>query len=235
MGYFVKLITALLIFCTLSWGFLKIWGENQQYGSYEHEFFKIPKATSIPAPFVESPEQIQQWKKQNPVSIVVIKVEFTKDEKIKDLKGNDLTDYLKIPNTRFILWTESNVLGVQLGLVKILDDNPKALILIASPYEVILTSTREQRPLAVFGSSQSDWMRWLSFDSIGLIGIAPFKSDALIMPLEYKKRKLNSESFRSELTKRKKLFILGPVKTKTEFEHAKTESPDAILIPSLGF
>jgi hypothetical protein len=102
-------------------------------------------------------------------------------------------------------------------------------VLIQSDTEIVIKSIKEQKPLWLFGTSRSDVMKIVSFDSIGLGPASPFHGDVFISPLKIMNRAAFNEDVLTEIRRRKKLVILGPLLTEQEIVDARSLKPDGYI------
>lgn len=141
----------------------------------------------------------------------------------------------KYPQQKFVLNILDNVQGVHTGLVEVLKDlSPEKRILLQSNYNVIMTSTKELEPFWLYGCSQADLMRFLTFESMWILPATPFKGDVYIAPFVLLGRPAYRESTLEEVRRRKKKIILGPALDKKEFDDAVRIKADAIIVENLS-
>jgi hypothetical protein len=141
----------------------------------------------------------------------------------------------KYPQQKFILNILDNVTGVHTGLVDALKGlSPEKRILLQSNYNVILTSVKDLAPFWLYGCSQADLMRFLTFESMWLLPATPFKGDVYIAPFVLMGRPAFHESTLEEVRRRHKKIILGPALDKKEFDDAARLKADAIIVENLS-
>jgi hypothetical protein len=141
----------------------------------------------------------------------------------------------KHPDQKFVLNILDNVEGVHTGLVETLKGlSPEKRILLQSNYNVIMTSVKELEPFWLFGCSQADLMRFLTFESMWILPATPFKGDVFISPFVLLGRPAFHETTLEEVRRRKKKIILGPALDKKEFDDAVRLKADAIIIENLS-
>ncbi len=141
----------------------------------------------------------------------------------------------KYPGQKFVLNILDNVEGVHTGLVEALKGlSPEKRILVQSNYNVIMTSVKELEPFWLFGCSQADLMRFLTFESMWILPATPFKGDVFISPFVLLGRPAFHETALEEVRRRKKKIILGPALDKKEFDDAVRMKADAIIIENLS-
>jgi hypothetical protein len=102
-------------------------------------------------------------------------------------------------------------------------------ILFQSDIELVLRSIKELHPLWLFGTSRSDTMRLLSFDSIGVLPASPFYGDVFISPMKVLDRPAFNENVLDEMRRRKKPIVLGPLQSEAEIVDARSLNPDGYI------
>ena len=142
-----------------------------------------------------------------------------------------LEDFLAaFPNQKFILNIQDNATDVHKSLVQtVKQSKADDRVLFQSDIELVLQSIKEIQPLGIFGTSQSDLMRLLSFDSIGLLPASPFYGDVFIAPFKVLKRPAFNENILLEMQRRLKPIILGPLKNTQELVDARSLKPDGYI------
>lgn len=141
----------------------------------------------------------------------------------------------KFPAQKFVLNILDNVTGIHTGLIDELKGlAPEKRILVQSNYNVILTSVKELEPFWLYGCSQADLMRFLTFESMWVLPATPFKGDVYIAPFILVGRAAFHESTLEEVRRRHKKIILGPALDKKEFDDATRLKADAILVENLS-
>lgn len=142
-----------------------------------------------------------------------------------------LEDVLKqFPDLRFILNVVDNTDHIHEDLIKLLEPlNPDKRLLIQSDTDVILSAIKEKKPLWLYGSSRSELMRMLSFESIGVLPAASFRADVLIVPLTLHDRPAYNRGILEEMHRRKKDFFIGPLSSTAEYDQARKENADGYI------
>lgn len=143
-----------------------------------------------------------------------------------------IADFLKaFPKQKFILNITSNSQDIDRDLLtaveKTADINQR--ILIQSPVDVVLRSIKKEQPTWVFGASQSDWVKLLSLESIGVIAATGFPGDVFIVPLEMHGRPAFNEEVLKEMRRRHKLILIGPLSTSSEYTAARKFGADGYI------
>jgi hypothetical protein len=131
------------------------------------------------------------------------------------------------PHRSWVLNIEPNALDIDRQLAEILKpflDSEE--IVIQSEVDVVLRATRELLANTPYGSSQADALRLLSFQgmapwSAGLLPAAPLKGDILITPLQWRKIKLLTPEIVSEIHRRQKYVLVGPLQTEQDLAQAQ--------------
>lgn len=136
------------------------------------------------------------------------------------------------PKYRFILNVGDNATNIDLQLVSFLDQCPTIgdQMILSSRVGIVITSIKTLRPRWLYGSSQDDWTRFLTFDSLYLLPATPFKRDIYITPLKYRKRKMINQDIVDELRRRNKRIIIGPLENQQDLELAQTFKPDGLIL-----
>lgn len=141
----------------------------------------------------------------------------------------------KYPQQKFVLNILDNVEGVHTGLAETLKSlSPEKRILLQSNYNVIMTSLKELEPFWLYGCSQADLMRFLTFESMWILPATPFKGDVYIAPFVLLGRPAFHETTLEEVRRRKKKIVLGPALDKKEFDDAVRLKVDAVIIENLS-
>jgi hypothetical protein len=150
---------------------------------------------------------------------------------IRELKAV-LTKY---PDQRFILNVLDNVEDVHI----LLTDSLKGLsgekrFLLQSNYNVVMTSIKEIEPFWLYGCSQADLMRFMTFESMWILPSITFKGDVFISPFKLVNREAFNEDILQEVRRRKKKIVLGPLLSKAEFDDASRLKADGLVIEKLS-
>ena len=81
----------------------------------------------------------------------------------------------------------------------------------------------------LFGTTQPEILKLKAMESLHLIEAATMRADVLIYPLTYYKKTFYTEALQTELKRRFKKIIVGPVSA-TEIEEAKKLNPLGIIV-----
>lgn len=142
--------------------------------------------------------------------------------------------YLKFPTQRFIVNLVDNSMDVNAALVSALKDtNADERTLVQSSTLVVMTSTKELKPEWLYGTSQADLMRLMSFDSMWVLPSTQFKGDVFIAPFSLLKRPAFNDDIISEIQRRHKKIFLGPVTSEAEFQNASRLNADGFITDNL--
>jgi len=141
----------------------------------------------------------------------------------------------KYPAQRFVLNVLDNVESVH----KWLTESTRGLsgekrFLLQSDYNVVMSSIKELEPFWLYGSSQADLMRFLTFDSMWILPAVPFKGDVFVSPFKLMKRPAFNEKILAEVRRRNKKIVLGPATDKSEYDDASRLKADGIMIEKLS-
>lgn len=139
------------------------------------------------------------------------------------------------PQQKFVLNIMDNVEGVHTDTIDAIKDlAPEKRVLIQSNYNVILTSIKELQPFWLYGCTQADLMRFLTFESMWILPATPFKGDVFIAPFVLLGRPAFHETTLEEARRRHKKIILGPALDKKEFDDAVRMKADGIIVDNLS-
>lgn len=167
------------------------------------------------------------------------------EKKIRDRSATNssqrplLKDFLKsFPTQRLTLEITDNVEDIDLELSEALKPEAQTeRILIQSNYNLVLESVKRLMPMMIYGSTMSDTMRFKSFQSLGIVTATPFKGDLYFTPLRVKNRAALTPEIGTELKRRYKPIVLGPLYDLQQVDLAQSlgadglyfENPDVLL------
>lgn len=135
----------------------------------------------------------------------------------------------RYPNTHFALNVLSNKEKVDEKLSLLLKEkNAENRVILVSPFDIILKSTRTQSPLLMFGSGPAEQTILLMLSTLGLEALAPMKGD-LFISTDPRVTKHISQDLIKEIHRRKKLAISGMVHTPQQREEMKQLGFDGVL------
>lgn len=256
---FISLIlgTFFIVFMLLST--VRFWGEGQRYFPYDSEYFKpqmvrpneeliLPWEQSF---FLEQDKHIILWietyigaedgadGKTEPVMLAMPWMDRDKPRKSLEKKSSPTRPLLrqlmaeileKYPQARFIISCDDNREQVHQYLSTAIEQaNAGNRVIIQSQYDTILISLKEQRPTWLYGSTPSDLARIKAMDGMWLLPAAPFKGDAMIVPLKYKGRDTLNHDIVQELKKRFKKIFIGPLNNADEVRAARQLQADGLF------
>lgn len=182
---------------------------------------------------------LQNQQKQNPGKLIL------KSQKIYDYSWSEIKQYLaeisltteelktfykQLPNQKFILDVIDNTYDIDKELVQQLKEHrPDERTLIQSEVGTILSAIKMLKPEWLFGSSKADLVRLKTMQSMWILPAVQFKGDVLIAPVKLQNRELLNQEIISELRRRNKKIIIGPIQNDQELLMAKKYQPDAYL------
>lgn len=226
-------IGAILLFF-ISLTTTRLWGLGQQYPEFQHPFFSASE-TPLLILKVKNLDDIAQGLKKKPNLAIWLDLETTREAKLIAF-NSELKDIVaKYPDQRYALNILNNVESIHESVVNSLKPFSKEkLFLIQSNYNVIMSSIKNLEPFWLYGCSQADLMRFLAFDSLWILPAVPFKGDVFISPLKLLGRVAFNENILTEVRRRNKKIILGPITNKAEFDDASRLKVDGLLIENIS-
>lgn len=229
---FISAGAVLLLFILLT--ITRLWGLGQHYPEFQHPFFSVAEKPLVILK-AKNLNDIEAALKTEPSLALWLDIETTIDAKLL-FANTELKDVIaKYPKQRFVLNILGNVENVHNSLVKSLKDFSKEkLFLIQSNYNVVMSSVKNLEPFWLYGCSQADLMRFLTYDSMWILPAAPFKGDVFIAPLKILGRSAFNEEILKEVHRRNKKVILGPISNKSEYDDASRLKADGQLIENLS-
>jgi hypothetical protein len=142
--------------------------------------------------------------------------------------------YEQFPQTRFVLNLVDNAMDVHVTVTDAIATlNPDKRTIIQSEANVVIDSVKALKPAWLYGTSVPDLVRMLTFDSLYVLPAIQFKGDVFIAPFKISKRDAFNADIITEMRRRHKRIILGPLKTADEYAKAQTYSPDGYIFESL--
>lgn len=146
-----------------------------------------------------------------------------------------LKDFLSdFPDQRMILNVIDNTESVHTKLIELVEPfKADRRFLFQSDTDIILKSLKDQKPLWLYGSSRSDLMKILTFESIGMEAASPFRGDVFISPFLIMNRDAFNEGVLREIHRRHKDIFIGPLVSANEFEKARALNPEGFIFSSL--
>jgi hypothetical protein len=139
------------------------------------------------------------------------------------------------PQQHFILNILDNVENVHVAITQALKGlHAEKRILLQSNFNIVMSSIKELEPFWLYGCSQADLMRFLTFESMWVLPAAPFKGDVFISPYKLMNREAFNEEILQDVRRRKKKIVLGPILQRTDFADALRLKADGIVIENLA-
>jgi hypothetical protein len=173
------------------------------------------------------PQELYRGPKPYFYSLEQLQVVFPDLVKVEDF----LTEF---PDSRIIFNIIDSAQNVHENFIRLIQARPtKNIFLVQSDTDVILKSIKEREPMWVYGTSYPEINRFLSFESIGVASATQLRSDVYISPLRISNRPVFTAALNSELRRRKKKIILGPVSGPAEHLQAQQFDVDGIIFRSL--
>lgn len=134
------------------------------------------------------------------------------------------------PRPRMLLNIVDNATDVHHHLIQRIEPwTANERFLFQSDTDIILRSLKEKKPLWLYGSSVSDLMKILTFESLWLEPASPFLGDVFISGFQLKGRDAFNENVLNEIRRRHKDVFLGPLKTPEEVERARALNPEGFI------
>ena len=225
-----SLIFSLIIFWTI-----KFWGRSQSYVTYPHPLFAYAEQSKKPIFFIK-PSPVVVDRALDGAENLYLDVATTGDQKVViakkawDKKGKPIryqnyedikADVIllsevktKLVNRKLILNLSENA---QAGHM-IFFDELKALgmekgenMIVTSPYEAMIKALKEVAPTFLYGTTQPEILKIAAMKSMWLIEAVNLRADIVIYPLMIKNEKFYDETLLTELARRHKNFIVGPI------------------------
>lgn len=191
------------------------WGLSQPYQPYANDFFNgTTPWIVLPADQIEGkPAEFIGW-------MDVTENDFEKLAAVLE----------KNPERKFILNINSNTERIDEKVAATIAKVPDGKLLIQSPYDTVMSTIKEKRPLLAYGSSQADRMRFRTFQSMGILTATPFKGDVYVGSFKHNKVELFNEEIRNEFKRRFKKVIIGRLSTPEEVQQALRLDVDGIFL-----
>lgn len=134
------------------------------------------------------------------------------------VEAKTLGDFVaQFPHQRFIINVVDNSEKVhELVIQELKPHSPEKRFLIQSETDVIVKSIKDQEPFWLYGTSLPELTRLITFGSIGLQPAISIRGDVMIAPLNIRHRKFVNEDVLTEVKRRMKKVLLGPIKNDAE-------------------
>ena len=134
------------------------------------------------------------------------------------------------PDQQIILNVLSNDIDIHKEVVSFVEaHNLSQRVLINSPIDIIIKAVKELRPMWLYGTSISEVTRIKTFSTIMLEPAIGLRGDVFVAPISYLSRPLADQLLVTEMKRRKKLVLLGPLVKETEMKTAEELQPDGIV------
>ena len=182
---------------------------------------------------------LQNQQEQNPGQLIL------KSQKIYDYSWSEIKQYLnklsinteelktfykQFAEQKFILDVLDNTYDIDQELIKQLKAfQPDERTLLQSDIGTILSAVKMLKPEWLYGSSKADLVRMKTMQSMWILPALQFKGDVLIAPVKMQNRDFLNPDIISELRRRHKKIIVGPIQNEQELFLAKQYKPDAYL------
>ncbi len=234
------LLIAFLLFMTV-----RMWGEGQTFKPYEASFFKPGSENMVIVGWeqnylLEKKPDLILWadvyRAENETLLVKPWADRNKPKAELEQKASPARPLLKdlltqFPTARFVINCNDNVQDIHKHLVMAIEEaKATERVLLQSDYNTILISAKQLSPLMVYGSTIADLTRLKTFESMWLLPAAPFKTDVLFSPLEYRGRETVTRDMIMEMKRRFKKVILGPLATADQVARARAMQPDGYFV-----
>ncbi len=124
----------------------------------------------------------------------------------------------------------SNALDIHKEVVAFIEmNNLSQRVLVNSPIDIIIKAIKELKPMWIYGTSISEVTRLKTFSTIMLEPAIGLRGDVFIAPVSYLSRPLADELLVTEMKRRKKIVLLGPLVNESEITPAEQLHPDGII------
>jgi len=120
-----------------------------------------------------------------------------------------------------LLWVNDNAENIDLRLKPILSQSDhRNQILIHSEFDNVVKSLKTLIPDLLYGTGVGQRIRVLMLSSMGLESVAPIDGDFVITPIKERNIPSLSVEMKDEVTRRQKIFIIGPLNKVSENDQA---------------
>lgn len=245
---FCSLIACLIIFWTV-----KFWGRSLSFVPYSHPLFTFVKLNNEPIVFLKpTPEGLASAIDSS--ENLYLDIASTIDQKVviplkdwtknrKPLRYSQYTDVAsdvvllvdvkdKLAGRKLIFNLFENA---QAGHAIFFDELKKMgwekgeNIIVTSPYEAMAKALKDIAPTLLYGSTQPEILRLVAMKSMHLIEAVSFRADIVIHPLQIKKQSFYDKDLLTELSRRHKRIIIGPLNA-VDVSAARQLNPMGIII-----
>lgn len=223
----------------------RFYGQSKVYGQYEHPFWSGQNSTE----FLVTPWEQNFIIEKRPEWILWVDVQQSKSDQLlarpwierktgspKDINEAtparpDVAELLsRFPQTRFILNIVDNKNDIHLRTINLIKSTQSMnRVVVTSDYPIVLDAIKKEEASFLYGSSLSDFTRFKTFESLWILPATPMKGDFLIGPLMFRDVPLFSESIISEVHRRFKKVIIGPLDNIQDIGKAQELKPDGLF------
>lgn len=138
--------------------------------------------------------------------------------------------FITFPKAQFILNIVDNVFDADMIVTTHLKNSaPDNRTLITSETHVIVTSIKKAKPLWLYGTSQSELLRFLVFDSLWILPAMNMFGDVFVAPIKTQTSPSFNEDILTEVRRRNKKVVVGPVQSEEDVKAAQLFLPDYII------
>lgn len=241
----IGITVVVFIVCSMGLMTARFYGQSKSYGQYQHPFWSDANDRE----FLVTPWEQNFILEKRPEWILWIDVQQSKSEQLlarpwierktgspKEFETNpsrpEVSELLsKFPNTRFILNIVDNKPEIHLRTIQLIKSAQAAdRVVINSDFPIVLEATKKEEPSYLYGSSLSDFTRFKTFESLFILPATPLKGDFLIGPLKHRDVALFSNAIVSEVHRRHKKVIIGPLEDIQQIGAAEEFNPDGLFV-----
>lgn len=149
---------------------------------------------------------------------------------IKDKGFKTLEETLdQFPNKRFVLNITANARNIDLKIIKMLKEKKLSdQVIINSPFDVVISSTRKESPLWAYAMSLAEITRLMMFEGIYMEPAIPLDGEFMLISESKFLRRLTPGAIK-EVKRRGKKVILGPMKEPADWEKWKALGADGFI------
>ena len=240
-----------LIVCFLALMTTKFWGRSQVYPVYSHPFLTEPDNSPAVIFIKPKPSDINMALATENLYLY-LDVAMTEDHilvfplekfekgvrnyKLEELKGKaisveEMSKHFG-PNRKIIF----NLLENTRAQHQVFIENMKKInldkgesFLVMSEYEAPIKALKELAPAYIYGTTKPEILKIVAMQSMHILEAATIRADILVHPLKLRGQDFYNEVLITELTKRHKKIIIGPV-TPAELSKAEALKPFGIIL-----
>lgn len=221
----------------LSTPWVMAWGGDQQAGP-SHSKKALLAAAELEGVFLAVNIQMNAEKHFFAIPPKIANPQVSSAKKFQDLtdsevKGLDvgggesplsLEEVLEIASHRpLLLWIYDNIENIDLRLQPLLKKHgDNSNLLIHSEYDNVVGSLKKLLPQILYGTGVGQRIRALMLGSMWLEPVATIDGDFLVSPLKERGVSSVSPELKTEIQRRQKIFILGPLNDISENDQALT-------------